>query len=508
MAIALGLGLLQAGCSRPPEHLSAELVAELIDRRLERPAEIAGIVSKRMVASLRAGEGRRTATERQLGLLGIDRFACSGSVGSGLFAGSVTAGWAWVSQEESSAPEHSSARGAAVWIAEALAKGTEKRLDVAGLSSALRALRIPDGQRWEARVLGGPGRQVLLLETVPVDRVPAGGPVPWVLLAFRGETPDGDAEVGRLGAAVVVEAGAHPEAFVYVSGAEAFLRPTPVAVEPQRIAEVLPVPPSLEARVDGAEVTFEAYDDVPDRLVGSENILIPRRRRLIRAFLSSSGELVGASAEIVSESPGEWFLGGWYRAGDSHLQRRWRGFLENHLRKGTSTWSAEPLRCAWPDFLPWPRWFEEPAELPVHVGKSERYDRPVWGAGGGSPGKGLRYSWFSLDEDGTVRYCIHQTSPEPRRALWGSGFHPGFEAKLYAGFLPPRKEVGPQVGRENVPFYDGVFVEDATGALKLVPGILPMQTGPLFLEEFEPILLRVISPTKPDSRRPWGDFLK
>ncbi|MBK9964700.1 MAG: hypothetical protein IPP07_07250 [Holophagales bacterium] len=513
LGVALALGLLTPKCARPPFLLSEQLAVELLEGRVLHSARIAEIVTQRTGAAVRAGEGDRVDAEQRLGLLGIDRYAWSGSVGSGAFPGTVTAGWAWVSAEESNRPRDSSARPAAVWIAQAMAKAAERRATATEVASALRALRIPDGQRWDVRLVGPAGKRILLLETVPVDQIAPLGPAPWVLLAFRGETPAGDAEVDRLGAAVLHEAAEHPESLVYEPGAEAFLEPPRPVARPDAVAPALPPPESFVPRVDRVAITFEGYVDVPEEAEydeGVKRIVIPPRKKLVRVFLASSGEIVGVSAEVVSVATGEYFLGGWYLAGNPRLHREWRRFLEDHLRLGPSRSTAEPLRCAWPAFLPRPRWFEEPAGLEVHVGKAKEYSEPVWSAGGrrgGTGGLDYRFSWFAIDDEGAVRYAIHQAVYHARITPWGSGFHPGFKAKPYKGFWPPLKETVPAYGQHEIPIYDGSVVEDAVGRLKITRAGSGAELGPLFLDfEFEPIPLRILPPNKPDSVRPWGEM--
>lgn len=506
----LALGLLAPGCARPPGLLAEQLAAELLDGRVAHSSRIGEIVTKRTGAVVRAGETSRVDAEQRLGLVGLDRHGWNGSVGSGPFSGIVTAGWAWVAGEESNLPEDCSARPAAVWIAQAIANAADRRATPLEVTSALRALRIPEGQRWDVRLVGPEGRRTLLLETVPVERIAPVGPVPWVLLAFRGETPTGDAEVVRLGSAVLREAVEHPKSLVYRPGAEAFLQPPRPTVAPETIAPDLPTPPSLEPRVDGLAVTFEGYVDVLEEAKydnGVKRTVIPPRKKLTRVLLADTGAVVAVSAEVVSVETGEFFLGGWYRAGNPQLQGQWRRFLEDHLRPGPSRSTVRPLRCPWPDFLPRPRWFEEPAALEVHVGKTKEYSEPVWSAGGRMGGLDYRFSWFALDEEGTIRYAIHHAVYRPKLSPWGSGFHPGFKAKPYKGFWPPLKEAQPAFGQHEIPIYDGAVVEDAVGGLKIARAGSGAEMGPLFMDfESGPIPLRILPPNKPDSLRPWGEM--
>lgn len=508
--LAIAASLIASGCSKPPDHLSAELVEELLGARLADPARVAAIVSQRTGASMRSGDRRDLGDERQQGLLGIDRFALSGSAGSWSQSGAVLAGWVWVSREESWLPENNSARAAAVWIATSIAAEGENRdappFDVNGLAKAVATLQIPDGQKWTTGLLGDPGNPTLFLETVPADTITAGGPVPWVLLAFRAETPAGRAALARLAAGARLELAERPALFAFRSGASAFLWPAPSPRPTIGIAEALPPPPSMTPHVGDAVVTYEEYDDIPRSVVEPERRVIPRRRRLVRVLFNREERIVGLSAEVVQDDPAEYFIGGWYKSNEKDLLRQWKTFLANHTRKGTSASDIEPLRCAWPGFLPRPWWFEEPAELPVHVGTSAVYSAPLWGAGGATPGRGIRYAWFGLDEEGTIRYCVHQTEDARREYRWVLGELPGFEVKKYSGWPRPSRVALPEQGRDWVTFYDGQVEFEATMQLRVSPVGNPLLYGPLFIEEVDPIALRVLPASKGESRRPWGEL--
>lgn len=506
LAVAASLGA--SGCSKPSGRLSAELVEELLVARLADPARVAALVTQRTGASVRSGDRRDLGDERQQGLLGIDRLDLSGSAGSRSIPGAVVAGWAWVSREESCLPEHNSARAAAIWIATSIAAEGANRdappFDVDGLAKAVATLQIPEGQKWTAGILGDPGNPTLLLETVPAETITAGGPVPWVLLAFRAETPAGRAALARLAAGARLELAERPALFAFRSGADAFLRPGVSPRPTEGIAEALPPPPSLSPHVRDAVVTYEGYDDIPESWPNPSKRVIHGRRRLVRVLFDSEERLVGLSAEVVQADPAEYFIGGWYKSGEKDLLRQWKTFLANHTRKGRGDSDIEPLRCAWPGFLPRPWWFEEPAELPVHIGSSASYSYPMWGAGGVTQARGIRYAWFSLDEEGTVRYCVHQTEDARRDYRWVLGDHPGFEAKPYPGFPRPARADLPGEGRDEVPFYDGMLMLDTPTRPRISPGSNPLFYGPLFPEEVDSIVLRFLPETEADSRRPWG----
>lgn len=467
-------------------------------------------MSKRTGASVRAGDRSELGEERQQGLLGTDRFDFGGSVGSRPESAAVAAGWAWVSREESTRPEESSARAAALWIATSIAGEGDGRdappFDVDGLAKALATLRIPDGQKWSSRLLGDPGNPTLLFETVPIEKVSAGGPVPWVLLAFRAGTPAGRAAVTRLAAAARLEVAERPALFAFRSGADGFLRPAATPRPTVGIAEALPPPPSLTPLVNDADIAWEGYDDIPQFLNAPGGRIIPRRRRLTRVFFDSERRVVGLSAEVSQAKPAEHFVGGWYKSNEKDLLRQWRAFLANHAGRGTHPSDVEPLRCAWPAFVPRPWWFEEPAELPVQIDGISSRRGPMWSAGGILPARALRYAWFGIDEEGTIRYCIHQTEDKDREYRWALGGDPGFSTKEYDGFLVPATLHRAEPGRGGVPFYDSNVYFEATGQPIMQPNPLPFFYGPIFPEDADPIVLRVLPLSKAESRRPWGEL--
>ncbi len=507
--LAIAASLITPACSNPPERLSEQLVEELLDARLADPAKVAAIVSQRTGASVRAGDRRVLGDEVQQGLLGTDRSDFRGSACSRRSAG-VAAGWAWVSRYESSVPEESSARGAAIWIATSLAGGGDGRdappFGVEELAKAFATLQIPDGQKWSSRLLGDPANPTLVFETVPIEKVSAGGPVPWVLLAFRADTPAGRATLARLASGARLELAERPALFAFRSGADQFLRPTAVPRPTVGIAEALPPPPSLTPLVSDADVAWEGYDDIPAFLNAPGGRIIPRRRRVARVFFDRERRVVGVSAEVSQYEPAENFVGGWYKSNEKELLRQWRTFLANHTRKGTDPSEVEPLRCPWPPFLPRPSWFDEPAELPVRIDGISSRRGPMWSAGGRLLVPRLRYAWFGIDEEGTIRYCIHQTDDPDREYRWAPGEDPGFEAKSYKGFPVPARLNLPEPGQETVTFYDSRIEFEPTGQPTILPAPGPFLYGPLFPEDADPIVLRVIPLSKAESRRPWGEL--
>jgi hypothetical protein len=509
--VALSAALIGFGCRKPADHLAEDLVGELLDERLANPAKVAAIVSQRTGAAVRPGKRLDQGDERRQGLLGTDRFAWSGSVGSGSFARSVSAGWAWVSRVESELPEHSSARAAAAWIASSLASGGKDRdappFGVEDLAKALATLEIPDGQRWDSAALGRPEDPTLVLQSVPVDRVPGPGPVPWVLLAFRAGDPAGRAALARLAAAARLELAERPALFAFRSGADGFLRPSAPPHAPMRIADALPPPPSMHPFVSDAAVTYEGYDEIQQSWLGPQNRVVHRRKRLVRVHFDNGDRIVGLSAEVVQDDPAEYFAGGWYKSGQKDLLRQWRTFIANHTRKGRSS-DVEPLRCAWPAFLPRPWWFEEPAELPVVIDDKSSYGS-IWGAGGRLQSQGIHYAWFSIDDEGTIRYCVHQRSAwRQGEYRWVLGDYPDLEGKRYKGFPLPSRAGLPEEGRDRVTFYDGLVEFDAGMVPRISPQGSPFFYGPLFPEEEDPIVLRVLPATKADTRRAWGEIPK